>query len=57
MTPALDASVTSSKTQANAIESKIYLIRGFRVMLDEDLAGLYEVSTARLNEQVKAKFA
>lgn len=35
------------------IESKVYLIRGKQVMLDEDLAGLYEVSTKRLNEQVK----
>lgn len=35
------------------IEKKIYLIRGRRVMLDEDLAGLYQVPTGRLNEQVK----
>ncbi|RYY18750.1 MAG: ORF6N domain-containing protein [Sphingobacteriaceae bacterium] len=33
--------------------SKIYMIRGLKVMLDEDLAGLYEVETKRLNEQVK----
>ena len=32
--------------------SKIYVFRGLRVMLDADLAGLYEVSTKRLNEQV-----
>jgi len=35
------------------IEKKIYFIRGQRVMLDEDLAVLYEVHTHRLNEQVK----
>ncbi|MFC1482808.1 ORF6N domain-containing protein [Candidatus Margulisiibacteriota bacterium] len=35
------------------IESKIYLIRGKKVMLDRDLAFLYGVSTTRLNEQVK----
>ena len=35
------------------IESKIYLIRGEKVMFDKDLALLYQVSTKRLNEQVK----
>jgi phage regulator Rha-like protein len=35
------------------IEQRILLIRGQRVMLDADLAGLYGVSTKRLNEQVK----
>lgn len=33
--------------------NKIYLIRGQKVMLDEDLAELYQVETKRLNEQVK----
>ncbi len=33
--------------------SKIYLIRGERVMIDKDLAELYGVTTSRLNEQVK----
>ena len=33
--------------------SKIHLIRGKKVMLDEDLAELYQVETRRLNEQVK----
>lgn len=32
---------------------KIYQIRNQRVMLDDDLAGLYQVKTRRLNEQVK----
>jgi len=35
------------------IENKIYMIRGKKVMLDKDLAGLYGVQTKRLNEQVK----
>ncbi len=33
--------------------NKIYLVRGYKVMLDEDLAELYAVETRRLNEQVK----
>lgn len=35
------------------IESKIYVIRGQRVMLDFDLAALYEVATSQLNQQVR----
>jgi hypothetical protein len=35
------------------IVDKIYLVRGQRIMLDEDLAQLYQVETRRLNEQVK----
>ena len=35
------------------IQNKIYLIRGHKVMFDEDLAKLYGVLTKRLNEQVK----
>lgn len=31
----------------------IYIIRGHKVMLDQDLARVYGVTTARLNEQVK----
>ena len=38
---------------AERIEKAIYILRGQRVMLDEDLAGLYGVTTKRLNEQVK----
>lgn len=37
----------------DAISSKIYTIRGLQVMLDRDLAELYQVETRRLNEQVK----
>jgi len=35
------------------IEQKIYLVRRHKVMLDRDLAEMYEVPTRRLNEQVK----
>ncbi|MDD2451519.1 ORF6N domain-containing protein [Sulfurovum sp.] len=35
------------------IKSRIYTIRGKEVMLDENLAGLYQVELKRLNEQVK----
>lgn len=35
------------------IERAILLIRGQKVMLDRDLAGLYGVTTGRLNEQVR----
>ena len=35
------------------ISSKIYLIRDKKVMLDRDLAGLYDIKAIRLREQVK----
>lgn len=35
------------------VESKIYVIRGAKVMLDKDLASLYGVKPIRLREQVK----
>jgi len=35
------------------IENIIYLIRGEKVMLDRDLARLYDVSTAALNQAVR----
>ena len=35
------------------ISSKIVTLRGQQVMIDRDLAELYEVETRRLNEQVK----
>ena len=37
------------------IENLIYEIRGNPVMLDSDLARLYEVETKQLNRQVKRK--
>jgi hypothetical protein len=36
-----------------SVESKIYLIRNQKVMLDFDLAELYEIPTMRLNQQVR----
>ncbi len=40
-------------SKSDIIESKIYLIRGQRVMFDSDLAELYEVETFNLNKAVK----
>lgn len=39
--------------QLTTIQNKIYEVRGLSVMLDFDLAELYEVETKRLNEAVK----
>ncbi|MEY4877114.1 MAG: hypothetical protein RL708_2263 [Bacteroidota bacterium] len=36
----------------DAVANKIFFIRGFKVMLDKDLALLYNVLTKRLNEAV-----
>ena len=38
------------------IQDHIYVIRGSRVMLDFDLAKLYEVKTKALNQAVKRNF-
>lgn len=35
------------------VTGKIFLVRGKKVMLDDDLAQLYRVQTRRLNEQVQ----
>lgn len=35
------------------ILNRIFVIRGQKVMIDEDLAQMYDVETRRLNEQVK----
>ena len=39
--------------EVNIIQNKIYEIRGTRVMLDFDLADLYQVETKRLKEAVR----
>ena len=39
--------------QVELIQSKIYEIRGQKVMLDKDLAGLYQVEVRTLNQAVK----
>ena len=43
----------NSIISAELIERKIYLIRGHKVMLDSDLADLYEVATKVLLQAVK----
>lgn len=45
--------MTEAVMPKEIIENKIYIIRGQKVMLDKDLAWLYEVETKRLNEAVK----
>src|SRR5438093_13429863 len=40
-----------------AIERRIYVVRGERVMLDADLAAVYGVETGRLNEAVRRNLA
>ncbi len=40
-----------------SIETRIFLVRGVKVILDRDLAYLYGASTKRLNEQVKRNHA
>ena len=41
------------KIKDEVIIDKIYLVRGVKVMLDSDLAELYNEETRRLNEQVR----
>ncbi len=43
----------SKDLTTGGLETRIYNIRGQKVMLDSDLAELYQVETKRLNEQVK----
>jgi hypothetical protein len=45
--------IQKSAIPTEMIKSKIYLIRGQKVMLDRDLAEFYGVATKRLNEQVR----
>jgi hypothetical protein len=45
--------IQKAEISVSRIEQKIYLIRGQRVMLDADLAGLYGVKTKILNKAVK----
>jgi hypothetical protein len=42
-----------SDVSLSKIENMIYVIRGQKVMLDSDLADLYEVETKQLNRQVR----
>ena len=53
------AAQTQEMIQADGadIRSMIYIVRGQQVMLDSDLAMLYQVETKRLNERVKRNIA
>jgi len=44
--------MTKKIGSSDEIVSQIYFIRGRKVMLDSDLASIYGVTTARLNQQV-----
>jgi hypothetical protein len=44
-------------TPDELITSKIFVIQDKKVMLDEDLAELYDVETRRLNEQIKCNIS
>lgn len=50
---AASAGMQKQEIDFTDVQSKIYLIRGHKVMLDFDLADLYQIPTFRLNEQVK----
>ena len=47
------AITVSSFVSHEAIVRKIYFVRGRKVMLDKDLADLYQVETRSLNQSVK----
>jgi hypothetical protein len=47
---------TTELIPIEAISQRIFIIRGVKVMLDADLAELYQVTTKRLNEQVKRNY-
>lgn len=53
--PALmdDEKTSAADPDLDGISRRIILLRKKKVLLDTDLAGLYEVSTKRFNEQVK----
>ena len=48
-----DENIVPGSLPDNLIASKIYLIRDRKVMLDKDLADLYEVETRLLNQAVR----
>ncbi|MDA3817401.1 MAG: ORF6N domain-containing protein [Prolixibacteraceae bacterium] len=43
----------NDKLKQKEIENRIFLIRGSYVMIDRDLAEMYNVEVKKLNEQVK----
>jgi hypothetical protein len=44
---------TAESAPVPLVESRILLVRGQKVLLDSDLAVLYQVETRRLNEAVR----
>ena len=48
-----DSSVSDIESKGYDIKSMIYVVRNQQVMIDNDLAMLYQVETGRLNEAVK----
>jgi hypothetical protein len=53
MTGPANSSKHSSLIPIEKIERAIYFIRGEKVMLDRDLAELYQVTTAALNQALR----
>lgn len=51
--PALNAEKEIALIDENLLKSRIYTIRGVKVMLDADLAEIYGYSTKAFNQQVK----
>jgi ORF6N domain-containing protein len=49
---AFESPMTSPR-EIETVENTIHLVRGQRVMLDSDLAGIYGVTTKRLNEGLR----
>lgn len=49
----VDEEMSLEKYEVEDIKQKIYTIRGKQVMLDSDIAKLYEVETKKLNQAVK----
>ena len=48
----MDKQIISTQNKKE-IKDRIYLVRNMQVILDKDLAELYEVKAIRLREQVK----
>lgn len=49
--------VSSREPSIESVQHLIHTIRGLRVMLDADLAELFDIPTKRFNEQVKRNIA
>jgi hypothetical protein len=45
--------ISKLPTPVQLVDRRIYMIRGQKVMLDGELAELYQVPTKRVNEQVQ----